>query len=64
MGADLTDTGGAFPPFSRPSPRSVPYYGISNEAAADGDDEYYSDEEDFDLEEALDQLEAAYEDRE
>lgn len=56
---DLTN----LPPLTKPSPRAVPYYGDWNQGAAEGEEEYYSDE-DFDLEEALEQLEATYEDRE
>lgn len=51
------------PSLSKPRPRTVPFYGTSNPDAAEGEEEYYSDE-DFDIEEALEQLDAAEEDRE
>ena len=61
MVAEYLDTNTA-PPLTRPRPRTVPYYGISSQEAAEGEEEYYSDE-DFDIEEALEQLDAAIEDR-
>ena len=65
MKANIAETGSSFP-LTRPSPRTVPYYGIANEGSLDLGDEYYDeyeDESDFDLEEALEQLEAAADDR-
>lgn len=50
------------PPLSKPRPRTVPYYGISNQESAEGEEEYYYSDEDFDIEEALEQLDATNED--
>lgn len=50
----------AAPHLSKPQPRTVPYYGISNQESAEGAEEYFS-EDDFDIEEALEQLDAANE---
>jgi hypothetical protein len=62
MSAYSSETNAA-PPLSKPRPRTVPYYGIWNQEATEGEEEYYSDE-DFDIEEAIEQLDAENEDGE
>lgn len=60
MAAETSETKAATP-LGKSTPRTVPYYGIANEGSLDLGDEYedgYEDEEDFDLAEALEQLEA------
>jgi hypothetical protein len=48
------------PPLGNPTPVTRPSYGICNDALPDFDeDEYYSDEDDYDIAEALEQLQDA-----